>query len=147
LYPFFVAWAADTSGYIVGKTIGRTKMCPTISPGKSWEGFIGSLGGIMIINLLVLPKITVAPFSCYTNLWYLLGPVKGWFFFTLFCLCQTTLAFMGGLFLSKLKRLSGVKDAGTVLPGHGGFLDRFDSVLTTVMFVWVLIIFFKNFLR
>lgn len=146
LYPFLIAWAADTFGYLVGKTFGRNKMCPSISPGKSWEGFIGSLAGVMAINLLILPKITIAPFSYYANLWYLLGPTKSWLYFTLFCLCQTTMAFIGGLFLSKLKRMSGVKDAGTILPGHGGFLDRFDSVLTTVVFTWLLIIIFKNFL-
>ncbi len=139
LYPFLIAWAADTFGYIVGKAIGRNKMCPNISPGKSWEGFIGSMIGIMLINLLILPKITAAPFSYYADFWYILGPTMGWIFFTLFCLCQTTIAFLGGMFISKLKRSSGVKDAGTILPGHGGFLDRFDSVLTTVLFVWIII--------
>ncbi len=140
LYPFLIAWTADTFGYLVGKKIGRHKMCPDISPGKSWEGFIGSVIGVMIINLIILPQITIVPFSYYSILWYLLGKTKGLVYFSLFCLSQTTIAFLGGIFLSKLKRLSGVKDAGSMLPGHGGFLDRFDSVLTTVLFVWLFIL-------
>lgn len=146
LYPFLIAWAADTFGYLIGKLIGRNKICPIISPGKTWEGLIGSFCGIMLINLLVLPKITVVPFSYYADLWYLIGLVRGWWYFSIFCACQTVVAFIGGLFLSKLKRLRGVKDAGIILPGHGGFLDRFDSVLTTVLFVWLLI-FSKHFLH
>ncbi len=139
LYPFLIAWSADTFGYLVGKTIGRHKMCPSVSPGKTWEGFAGSIAGIMLINLLIMPKMNISIFGYYNHLWYFLGPVQGWLIFILFCTAQTSLAFLGGFFLSKLKRMSNVKDAGTILPGHGGFLDRFDSVLTTVLFVWVLI--------
>lgn len=136
LYPFVIAWSADTFGYLVGKNWGRHKMCPTLSPGKSWEGFAGSFFGVMIANLLVIPKITAAPFNHFNNLWAIMGTQNGWLLFGALSLLQTTLAFLGGAFISKLKRLSGQKDSGIILPGHGGFLDRFDSVLATVILIW-----------
>lgn len=138
-YPFLIAWTADTFGYIVGKSIGHHKMCPSISPGKSWEGFFGSFFGVVLINFFLLPKMDIAPFSSYDYIWYFLGTGKSLVALGILSLIQTTIAFLGGLFISKLKRNSNVKDAGYILPGHGGFLDRFDSVLTSVVFIWILV--------
>ena len=140
LYPFLIAWSADTFGYFVGKAMGKHKMCPTISPGKSWEGFIGSWGGIMLLNLIIIPKITIYPFNYYPYLTFLLGSKLSWSIIIGYSLVQTIIAFAGGFFLSILKRRSGLKDAGTVLPGHGGFLDRFDSVLPIVILTWITIL-------
>ncbi len=134
LYPFLIAWTQDTCGYIFGKTWGKNKMCPAISPGKSWEGFAGSVFGVTIINVITLPYIiTIEPFNAYfykTSFMTLI-------FILLVSIILTTCAFLGGLFLSFLKRRKGLKDAGIALPGHGGFLDRFDSVMPMALITWI----------
>jgi phosphatidate cytidylyltransferase len=120
IFPFLAAWSADTGGYIVGKIIGWHKMCPTISPGKSWEGFAGSVISAFAMCWHVLPKIVLLRSTVLTTNLVAL---------CLFALLITTIAFLGGFFLSVLKRKEGLKDAGSLLPGHGGILDRFDGVL------------------
>jgi len=120
IFPFLTAWAADTGGYIVGKLIGFHKMCPTISPGKSWEGFIGSIISVWAMCWHVIPKIVLLRSTILAT---------NQFALFLFALLITTIAFLGGFFLSILKRKEGLKDAGSLLPGHGGILDRFDGVL------------------
>jgi len=130
LYPIFIAWTADTFGYLVGKSFGKHKICPSISPGKSWEGLAGSFAGISLVNFFVLKYIRVYPFSHYAH---------NIVFVLLLSLALTIIAFMGGTFISILKRKRGVKDTGSVLPGHGGFLDRFDSVFSVVIAVWLII--------
>ncbi|MBM3893163.1 phosphatidate cytidylyltransferase [Candidatus Dependentiae bacterium] len=120
IFPFLTAWAADTGGYIVGKLIGFHKMCPTISPGKSWEGFTGSIISVFAMCWHVLPKIGLFKATILTT------NLIALFFFALLI---TIIAFLGGFFLSVLKRKEGLKDAGSLLPGHGGILDRFDGVL------------------
>lgn len=127
LYPFFIAWSADTCGYFVGKAMGQHKMCPTISPGKSWEGFGGSVLGVFLTHIFLSPVLTNTPFSLSI----------GWTKIALLTLIMTTIAFLGGLMLSYLKRKQGLKDAGNVLPGHGGFLDRFDSVFFVAPATWI----------
>ncbi len=134
IFPFLTAWAADTGGYIVGKLIGFHKMCPTISPGKSWEGFTGSIISVFGMCWHVLPKIELfKPTILVTNLIAL-------FFFALLI---TTIAFLGGFFLSVLKRKEGLKDAGSLLPGHGGILDRFDGVLFVGLTTALLTVIFR----
>jgi len=120
LLPFLIAWGADTSGYIIGKLMGRHKMCPTISPGKSWEGFGGSFAATLALCWFILPRIILFSHAAFATNKVLL---------TVFALAMTTVSFLGGFFLSLLKRKEGLKDAGTLLPGHGGVLDRFDGVL------------------
>lgn len=133
LYPFFIAWAADTGGYVVGKICGKHKICPTISPGKSWEGLMGSFAAVFIINMLILPRIT-SNFSLFIQ-------ANSIFLMIFFSLALTVLSFFGGLFLSLLKRGKQLKDAGNILPGHGGFLDRFDSVFAVVLGIWAMLLF------
>jgi phosphatidate cytidylyltransferase len=130
LVPFFIAWVADTFGYLIGKKFGKHKICPSISPGKSWEGFIGSLFSVTIFNFFIISKLKVAFFFKYNSHYIVL-------FGTSFLL--TTMAFLGGVFISVLKRRQNLKDTGCVLPGHGGFLDRFDSVFFTIITLWGLI--------
>lgn len=133
LFPFITAWTADTMGYAIGKLFGKHKMCPSISPGKSWEGFAGSTVGVLIAYLWFLPKINL--FNSQ-----LLSPLKNnIIFMAIFALVMTTIAFLGGLFLSVLKRRKDKKDAGDMLPGHGGFLDRFDAVFFVAVATLVLI--------
>jgi phosphatidate cytidylyltransferase len=105
-------WAADTAAYAVGKTLGRHKLCPSISPGKTVEGAVGGLIGAMLLTFL-LGQWLGLPTGHALALGALLG-VAGQ---------------LGDLAESKLKRWAGVKDSGSILPGHGGVLDRFDSLL------------------
>jgi phosphatidate cytidylyltransferase len=114
LYSFVLTWAADTFAYFFGSLLGRTKLAPTISPGKTREGLMGAL----------LACIAFA-WVCGKMLWQLEGVrLAVWIL-----LAAVTVLFsvLGDLVESKLKRLAGVKDSGRILPGHGGVLDRIDS--------------------
>ena len=134
IYPFLVAWTADTCGYIVGKLMGNHKIYPSISPGKSWEGLAGGVVGIFILNLLVLPRIHKLSSSFVaTDIVSML----------VFSAVMSSIALLGGFFMSYLKRKNQLKDAGDLLPGHGGFLDRFDSVLFVTFAIGLVITFFK----
>ncbi|HEY5540145.1 MAG TPA: phosphatidate cytidylyltransferase [Coriobacteriia bacterium] len=118
-------WANDSLAYLIGSTLGRHKMMPRISPKKSWEGFIaGALGTIAVWVALALwfPQVGVSlPLALVT------GVVVG------------ASVVIGDLFESRMKREAGVKDAGTALPGHGGFLDRLDSlILVGLLAYWIL---------
>jgi phosphatidate cytidylyltransferase len=116
----FSIWINDTMAYIVGSLIGK-KPLSKISPKKTWEGTIGG----MILCVIVITLIGY--FTGYYS-------VADWIVISLFCAVFGTL---GDLLESKLKRMASVKDSGTLLPGHGGFLDRFDSLLVAVPFVFV----------
>jgi phosphatidate cytidylyltransferase len=106
-------WAADTAAYFVGRLVGRHRLAPTLSPGKTWEGFIaGSVAGIF-----------VAFISLYRT-----GFVDGWRSLVLGAVIVVSAA-LGDLFESSIKRSVGVKDSGTLLAGHGGMLDRVDALL------------------
>jgi phosphatidate cytidylyltransferase len=131
LYPFLIAWTADTWGYIVGKLFGWHKICPSISPGKSWEGLAGSFVGVIGANFLILPSLE-APFAVAVraNITWTVA----------LSVLLTVIAFLGGFMLSVFKRAKNLKDAGNVLPGHGGFLDRLDSVFAVVLVVWGLLL-------
>ncbi|KKP23841.1 MAG: Phosphatidate cytidylyltransferase [candidate division TM6 bacterium GW2011_GWF2_28_16] len=134
LYPFIVSWVADTGAYILGKLFGKHKICPTISPGKSWQGLFGGFISVFIFNIFFLPGIKSAPFIFYLNNIY---------FILLFSFLVTIISFFGDIFISKLKRNKGLKDTGSLLPGHGGLLDRFDSVLFVAVLIFIIIIFNK----
>lgn len=114
--------AHDTASYVVGKLVGRHRIAPTISAGKTWEGFFGGL----IFTMLVFMSV----------IFYLHAPVPGYVFLALSVTISLT-AFFGDLFESWLKRKAGVKDSGSLLPGHGGLLDRLDSVLFVIVFVYL----------
>ena len=116
----FSIWINDTMAYIVGSLIGKTPFSK-ISPKKTWEGTIG--GALLCVAVISL----IAYFSK-------LLPVKDAAIIAALCAIFGTI---GDLFESKLKRMANVKDSGTIMPGHGGFLDRFDSLLVAAPAVWV----------
>ena len=116
----FSIWINDTMAYIVGSLIGKTPLS-SISPKKTREG---TFGGI-ILCVMVITLIG------YLTRFY---SVADWIVISLFCAVFGTL---GDLLESKLKRLASVKDSGSLMPGHGGFLDRFDSMLVAIPFVFV----------
>jgi len=116
----FSIWINYTMAYIVGSLIGKTPLSP-ISPKKTREGTIG--GGILCVIVISVAGYLTPFYS-----------VSVWIVISLFCAVFGTL---GDLLESKLKRLAAVKDSGTLMPGHGGFLDRFDSMLVSIPFVFV----------
>lgn len=112
---FFIIWTADTGAYLVGRQWGRHKLAPGISPGKTIEGLLGGLAGAMLVA--VLAGILVLHLGFMQLLaWLLLAAVIALF------------SVAGDLFESVYKRRAGLKDSGNLLPGHGGVLDRIDSL-------------------
>ncbi len=126
---FIVIWINDSGAYCVGSLLGKHKMIPRVSPGKSWEGFAGGL----LFGLVAGYVLFADPFHL-TNLSY---PLWQAFLLTAVIIVFGTL---GDLMESLLKRTLGIKDSGNVLPGHGGFLDRFDSVLLATSALSILLI-------
>lgn len=116
---FVGTWASDTFAYFTGSLIGKHKLCPEISPGKTVEGSLGGLLGSIAVVLGIGMVISITPQHAFA-----LGALVG------------IAAPAGDLVESALKRFTGVKDSGALLPGHGGVLDRFDSILFTVPVVY-----------
>lgn len=113
LLALFATFANDTAAYAVGRLIGRHKLAPSISPGKTWEGAIGA---VVATSLAVPALATALGLPAPWQMW-LLGPAL------------SVAAQAGDLAESKLKRLGNVKDSGALLPGHGGLLDRLDALV------------------
>ena len=118
-----VIWVSDSMGYFVGSAVGRHKLAPRISPGKTWEGAVGAILFVVAYAFLWgLFSTNVLP-SKYTD------SAIGWFTLSGIMCLLAVLGIYGDLFESFLKRAAGVKDSGTILPGHGGALDRIDALL------------------
>jgi phosphatidate cytidylyltransferase len=112
LYIVFAAWAADTGAYLVGRKWGRHKLAPVVSPGKSWEGMFAGIASAVLVSLV-------------------LGPAMGvpWMHTVVLGIAIGIASLVGDLAESAIKRDIGIKDFGSILPGHGGILDRFDGLL------------------
>lgn len=124
----FSIWINDTMAYIVGSLIGKHSLSK-ISPNKTWEGTIGGVVLCVLIITLLSRVIAIAS----------LLPWHHWFYISAISAIAGTL---GDLLESKLKRRAKLKDSGSFMPGHGGFLDRFDSLLVAVPFVWLYVYLF-----
>lgn len=120
---FFSIWINDTMAYIMGSLIGKTPLS-RYSPKKTWEG---TIGGILLSVLVISWLGTIIPMAAVL-------PWKSWMIIALLCSITGTI---GDLWESFLKRKAGVKDSGNIMPGHGGFLDRFDSLLFAAPAVWI----------
>lgn len=119
LFPLAITWAADTTAYFVGRAVGKHPLAPHISPKKTWEGSIAGIVGSLLIGyaasfFLTIPLVHLLAMA-------FLGNVAGQ---------------MGDLLESAYKRSAGVKDSGSLLPGHGGVLDRIDALILCVPVVW-----------
>jgi phosphatidate cytidylyltransferase len=128
IFPIIIIacmWINDTMAYIVGSLVGKTPLT-SISPKKTWEG---TIGGIILC-------VTVVTIAC--SYMFLLDQFN-FIHWLMISLIASVAGTFGDLFESKLKRLAGVKDSGNMMPGHGGFLDRFDSLLVATPFVWLYI--------
>ena len=118
LYVLFIIWGADICAYFSGKAFGKRKLAPRVSPGKSWAGVYGALAGTAVLSF-IMDAIQEYDFQQAT---VLLGVT--WL--------VTLTSVVGDLFESMLKRHRGLKDSSQLLPGHGGMLDRIDSLLAAI---------------
>jgi phosphatidate cytidylyltransferase len=130
LIPFFIGWGYDTGAYFVGRKFGKHKIIKRISPSKSWEG---ALGGFFFALLLVFGYQQIFKLSYLTNFDVIILVLFGSF-----------LAQVGDLVESIIKRDAKIKDAAAHIPGHGGILDRFDSILFVAPFVYYFLRFFAE---
>lgn len=133
LILFMSVWGNDVFAYLGGKQFGRHKLAPTISPGKTWEGFasgfIGAAVGFFLI-VWMASQTDSAP-AVYTSV-----ANKTLSSFWPIIILISLFGPVGDLLESRLKRKKGVKDSSSVLPGHGGFFDRFDALIPSVLVVW-----------
>lgn len=116
-------WIADTAAYLAGRAFGRHRLAPRISPGKTWEGAAG--GAVATLIYAIICALPGAPLGGYVQ-----GAVWMPYLAAVLLLCAVSI--VGDLFESALKRQAGAKDSGTLLPGHGGVLDRIDSATATL---------------
>ncbi|MFT3796769.1 phosphatidate cytidylyltransferase [Flavobacterium sp.] len=119
---FILIWANDTFAFVIGKSFGKHKLFERISPKKTIEGFLGGLIFALIFSVLIAQYFVLEP----TVLWIGISLVVSIF------------GTIGDLIESKFKRLAGVKDSGKIMPGHGGILDRLDSIIFVAPFVFLL---------
>jgi phosphatidate cytidylyltransferase len=119
LFALVITWIGDTAAYFVGRSIGKHKMSPILSPNKTWEGAAASMAGALLLGWWLSLRIN-APTPVVLGL-AAAGNIAGQ---------------VGDLLESAFKRSAGVKDSGSILPGHGGMLDRIDALILTIPVVW-----------
>lgn len=123
LMVFLLVWSADIGAYAAGRLLGRHRLAPSISPGKTWEGFVGGLVLALLIGLAAGKwMLGIAPGIEWAGLLF----------------AAVTISVIGDLLESLLKRQAGVKDSGRLLPGHGGIFDRLDSLLAAAPMLWLI---------
>jgi phosphatidate cytidylyltransferase len=130
MYFLLLIWGADIAAYFTGKKYGKTKLSPEISPGKTVEGMYGALASALVFGILL---------GLYSQF-----PIVIILDFIMLSILTVLISIYGDLFVSLLKRQRGVKDSGSLLPGHGGVLDRLDSIIagapffySGVLLIWV----------
>lgn len=133
LFLLLVVWAGDTAAYYVGRSWGRHRLAPRISPNKSWEGSIASVAGSVLVALGLLG---LAEFLARRNSVILSYSDEAWWYWVALAVLVNVAAQVGDLAESALKRSAGVKDSGSLLPGHGGVLDRIDALLVAAPALW-----------
>ena len=129
LFGFLVTWAADSAAYFVGVSFGKHKLWPRLSPKKTWEGTIGGFVAATAAGAFLAVALPVG-----------IGPLFG----AIVGFIAGVLALFGDLSISMIKRQVGVKDTGTFFLGHGGMLDRLDSLLFTLPFIYQALLFFAK---
>ena len=115
VFTLALVWAADTGAFFAGRWLGRVPLAPRVSPKKTWEGV---LGGVFLAGIVAWVAATWFPGSFKVDLWP----------FVATCVAVAAISIVGDLTESMLKRAAGLKDSGSLFPGHGGMLDRIDSV-------------------
>ncbi len=122
LMVFISSWVCDTCAYLAGRTFGKHKLAPILSPKKSIEGSVGGVLGAVIVGM-ILACIAKGNMAVYAAV----------------CGVGAVISQVGDLFASGIKRNRGIKDYGNLIPGHGGILDRFDSVIITAPVVFIMV--------
>ena len=128
LLLYFCVWGADVFAYFAGRTIGGPKLAPSISPNKTWAGFIGSLVGALLLSYLVDLAAGFDPILV----------------FFVIMLMAAIVSQLGDLMESSIKRKFEVKDSGTLIPGHGGVLDRVDGLVVAAVFIWLVTLYIST---
>jgi phosphatidate cytidylyltransferase len=133
VFLFLTVWAGDTVAMYTGRAFGKRKLAPKLSPNKTWEGSIGSVvGSVAIAGILLALSSWLASFNSvklnYSD--------ESWWYWLILAAVVNVAAQVGDLAESALKRSAGVKDSGTLLPGHGGILDRIDALLLAAPVLW-----------
>jgi phosphatidate cytidylyltransferase len=147
IFTLFSVWSGDIAAYYVGRAIGKHKLAPIVSPNKSWEGAIASVIASMVVAVLVFHFRDQIEYLFSGRHWvrtYMVFPLGTkppfmqlpWAHVLGIGVLTNVAAQFGDLFESALKRGAGVKDSGTLLPGHGGILDRIDALLFAIPVVW-----------
>jgi len=113
-------WANDTFAYLVGKKIGKKKLFPSVSPKKTIEGFIGGM------FFTIISSVLLSKFYIESNILYI---------WVIIAIIVSVFSTLGDLIQSKFKRVAGIKDSGKIMPGHGGILDRLDSIIFVIPFI------------
>ena len=132
------AWGGDTCAYFAGRAFGKHKLCPVVSPKKTVEGAIGGVLGTMVFGVIITLVYSVAANRMEAFTRSNIG-VSMYVIIALLGCVAAVLGIYGDLFASVVKRQCGIKDYGTIFPGHGGILDRFDSVMFIAPFVTMVI--------
>ncbi|BBB22235.1 phosphatidate cytidylyltransferase [Abyssogena phaseoliformis symbiont OG214] len=120
LLLMLIIWGADSGAYFTGKAIGKQKLAPKVSPGKSIEGVIGGIGVALVVMVMFLQYQNIA--------------INQYLSYLLLTIVVASVSVLGDLFESLFKRVSNIKDSGRILPGHGGVLDRIDSLTAAAPF-------------
>jgi phosphatidate cytidylyltransferase len=127
LFALVIVWVGDTAAYFVGRSVGKHKLAPQLSPKKTWEGTVASFLGSLVVALVFARFMTV-PLRHLLAM-AALGNVAGQ---------------VGDLVESAYKRSAGIKDSGSILPGHGGVLDRIDALILAIPVVWYYVLIFSR---
>jgi phosphatidate cytidylyltransferase len=139
IFVLFSVWAGDIAAYYVGRSFGKHKLAPIVSPNKTWEGAIASVLASVALAILVFhfqPQIGKLFKERYWLFPYPFQARASWVHIIVLGILTNVAAQFGDLFESALKRGANVKDSGTLLPGHGGILDRIDALLFAIPVVW-----------
>ena len=129
LSVFCLVWVADIAAYFGGRALGRRKLAPAISPGKSWEGVWSGMAGALMLALLWTAFVDSQPWVDSPSLYRVVAERLGSFGLALVIVFLAAMSVVGDLFESLVKRAAGLKDSSNLLPGHGGVLDRVDALL------------------
>jgi phosphatidate cytidylyltransferase len=137
LWILGIVWVSDISAYFAGRKFGGEKLAPVISPGKTWAGVYGALGGVAVYGVMTklamfFPPPALTLFTATSSIGVAIPRMTQLDFLLPFLLFLVVLGILGDLFESLLKRQAGIKDSGKLLPGHGGMLDRIDSLMAVL---------------
>lgn len=141
LFLLVVVWAGDIAALYVGRAFGKRAMAPQLSPNKTWEGAAASVAGSILAGLGL---VALGGMLYQRGLELLMYP-QSWWYWVALAILLNVVAQLGDLLESAIKRGAGVKDSGSILPGHGGVLDRIDAMLLALPVLWYVLLFQQSY--